>query len=507
MKYFLLYFVLTAAALLQAQPKANVNETPYPYDNPVITHMYTADAAPHVMPDGRVWMVTSVDHEQGGGYATMHEYHSFSSADMVNWVDHGPVLHINDMIGGQEPENEDWALWAPDMIYRNGTYYLYFPLRILHTDTLKPDGGRVVTSYIAVAQSDAPDEKFTVISRRIKGTRGIDPCVFIDDDDTPYLYFGSHWGAPLKDNMVELASEPVQLDVDTDRFMEAIWMHKRGGQYYVSYHTKYNWKLDLNKDTIDDPERKKSELAYSVGDSPLGPFDYKGTFNLEPGAGVENGPRHPDADVVPWRFTLSNHGGIVGYHGQDYLFYHTSALSSWRQDEFKAEGTWTQRSVCIDSLNYTKDGDLKLVQQTLKSVDPVSVEQPFAIPLDFRDAETGRAGLSDGVLMVDAGRTVLRFDNIDLGSGYYYFDMHVLDSAAAARAMIRLDAPDGKLAGTIRLSAGSESCNGGRAQTFLRGADGVRDVYVVLQSEGLLRVQNLRFFAGAPQAVQQDKNQ
>ncbi|MEL7118286.1 MAG: family 43 glycosylhydrolase, partial [Bacteroidota bacterium] len=167
----------------------------YPYGNPVITHMYTADAAPHVMPDGRVWMVTSVDHEEGGGYATMHKYHTFSSADLVNWVDHGEVLNVWEVLGSnQEPENEDWALWAPDMIYHRGKYYLYFPIRILHTDTLRPNGGRVVTSYIAVAESESPDQKFTVINPKIEGTRGIDPSVFIDDDGEKYLYFGNHWG-------------------------------------------------------------------------------------------------------------------------------------------------------------------------------------------------------------------------------------------------------------------------------------------------------------------------
>nr|MBP6411251.1 hypothetical protein [Pseudarcicella sp.] len=69
--------------------KKNTNTKPYPYGNPVIHHMYTADASPRVMPDGKVWMVTSVDDENGGGYSTMHSYHTFSSSDMKSWTDHG----------------------------------------------------------------------------------------------------------------------------------------------------------------------------------------------------------------------------------------------------------------------------------------------------------------------------------------------------------------------------------------------------------------------------------
>ena len=49
---------MALASSMGAQVKKNVNTDPYPYGNPVIRHMYTADAAPHVMPDGRVWMIT-----------------------------------------------------------------------------------------------------------------------------------------------------------------------------------------------------------------------------------------------------------------------------------------------------------------------------------------------------------------------------------------------------------------------------------------------------------------
>jgi hypothetical protein len=108
MKNTLLIFAILCMSAHGFSQKPNIHDpADYPYDNPVITHMYTADAAPHVMPDGRVWMVTSVDHEDGGGYATMHKYHTFSSVDMVHWTDHGEVLHINDLTGGDEPEGED----------------------------------------------------------------------------------------------------------------------------------------------------------------------------------------------------------------------------------------------------------------------------------------------------------------------------------------------------------------------------------------------------------------
>lgn len=97
---------MALASSMGAQVKKNVNTDPYPYGNPVIRHMYTADAAPHVMPDGRVWMITSVDHENGGGYSTMHCYHAFSSSDMVNWTDHGEIFHVNDIRPKDAPASD-----------------------------------------------------------------------------------------------------------------------------------------------------------------------------------------------------------------------------------------------------------------------------------------------------------------------------------------------------------------------------------------------------------------
>jgi len=201
--------------------------------------MYTADAAPHVMPDGKVWMVTSTDREEGGGYSTMPAYHTFSSADMKTWKDHGEVLHINDLIPPGTKPSEKWALWAPDMIYENGKYYLYFPIRVIYEDSVNTKGNKVTRSWIAVAVSDDPRKKFTVINPKVQGTSGIDPAVFRDDDGTNYLLFGHQKIAKLNANMKELEGPVTELNLGTDKFMEAIWMNKRNGMYYLFLYTLY----------------------------------------------------------------------------------------------------------------------------------------------------------------------------------------------------------------------------------------------------------------------------
>jgi hypothetical protein len=77
---------------------------------------------------------------------------------------------------------------------------------------------------------------------------------------------------------------------------------------------------------------------------------------------------------------------------------------------------------------------------------------------------------------------------VDLGSGYYYFGVE--DARGSGRIEVRLDAPDGHLAGTIVPRPGVPS------ETFLRGANGMRDVYLVRHGE--VEFTQPRFFAGAP---------
>lgn len=498
---------LLISPLLLAQPskaiKLNPNTAPYPLGNPVIRHMYTADAAPHVLPDGRVWMITSVDRDEGGGYETMSEYHTFSSADMVSWIDHGRVLHVDSIRPADAPKADKYALWAPDMIYRNGTYYLYFPIRILHTDKTGPNGGRSTSSYLAIATSKHPSQPFTVVVPRMEGTTGIDPSVFIDDDGQAFLYWGHKKVAKLADDMLSLASPVVELPIGTDIFMEASWMHKRGGKYYFNYHTKYNWQTKVTKENHDSPSRKKSELAWSVGNSPLGPLAFGGTLNYEPGVGVSEGPRHPEGNFPPWRYTLSNHGGIVEYHGTDYLFYHTSALSSWRQDYFKAEGTWTQRSVCIDRIEYAADGSPLPVRQTITGVAPVRVNQAFSILPQLPDPASAKDCSQRQGRIVARDGSILPLKGVPLGTGYYYFRTLVHRSPAKARIEVRKDNSDGPLLGTILLDASSPTTNAGKAETFLREARGTSDVYLVFKAEtgAEIEIEKPEFFAGSPQPL------
>jgi hypothetical protein len=311
--------------------------------NPLVNHMYTADPSAHVF-NGKIYIYPSHDIDAGipfndnGDHFGMEDYHVISMEGVnAKAIDNGVALHVNDV---------PWAerqMWAPDAACKNGKYYLYFPAK-------RANG----IFQIGVAISDSPTGPFTPEPEAIKGSYTIDPAVFEDKDGKYYMYFGGIWGgqlqkyrgnkydeaneepsanepalgpivALLSDDMKEFAEEPKEIKIldengevllacDNDRrFFEASWVHKYDGKYYFSYSTG---------DT--------HFICYAIGDSPYGPFTYKGRI-LNP--------------VIGW----TSHHSICEIENEWYLFYHDSSLS---------KGVTHLRSIKVTKIEYNADGSI-----------------------------------------------------------------------------------------------------------------------------------------------------
>ncbi|TDB67556.1 glycoside hydrolase family 43 protein [Arundinibacter roseus] len=311
---------------------------------PLVTHIYTADPSAHVF-KGKIYIYPSHDIEANvpqddeGGHFNMQDYHVLSMKKIGGKVtDHGVALDIKDV---------PWAgrqMWAPDAAYKNGTYFLYFPVKD------KQDVFR-----IGVATSSSPTGPFKAQPEPIAGSYSIDPAVFTDTDGNSYMYFGGIWGGQLqrwhtgtydaslktdlgKDNEPALTAKVVRMSkdmlsfdepvkdvviLDKDgkpllagdhdrRFFEGSWMHTYNGKYYFSYSTG---------DT--------HFLAYATSTSPYGPFTYQGTI-LKP--------------VEGW----TTHHSIVEFKGKWYLFYHDAQVS----------GKTHLRNVKVRELTYREDGSI-----------------------------------------------------------------------------------------------------------------------------------------------------
>ena len=322
-----------------------------PASQPLVTHMYAADPRAHVF-DGRIYVYPSHDIEAGipendfGDHFDMRDCHVLSM-DCVGCevIDHGVALRIEDI---------PWAgrqLWSNDAAHKNGTYYLYFPLK-----------DRDDIFRIGVATSPTPTGPFEPEPEPMPGSFSIDPCAFEDTDGSYYMYFGGVWGgqlqrwrtgtydptvgqepddanpaigpriARLSDDMLTFAEEPREVQIlDPDgnpiraddherRFFEASWMHKYQGKYYFSYSTG---------DT--------HLIVYATGDNPYGPFTYQGVV-LKP--------------VFGW----TTHHSIIEHQGKWYLFYHDSSLSG---------GKTHLRSAKVAELTYRPDGSIVTIDGTI----------------------------------------------------------------------------------------------------------------------------------------------
>ena len=88
--------------------------------NPFITDQFTADPTARVF-EGRVYVYPSHDIpspiDRLKEWFCMADYHVFSSDNLVDWIDHGVIVH-QDSVPWINPES--YAMWAPDCVYRNG---------------------------------------------------------------------------------------------------------------------------------------------------------------------------------------------------------------------------------------------------------------------------------------------------------------------------------------------------------------------------------------------------
>src|SRR5580698_7687536 len=228
--------------------------------NPLITDQYTADPSARVFGD-KVYIYPSHDIPATPGHGranwfVMADYHVFSSGNLTDWTDHGIIVSQNRV---PWVDSNAYAMWAPDCIERNGKYYFYFPA------PFKAGLGR--GNAVGVAIADKPYGPFVPEAMPIKGVLGIDPNVFIDKDGQGYLYWaqGNIFGAKLKDNMLELASDvKVMQGLPTDKGLkEGPYLFERKGIYYLTY-----------PHVADKTER----LEYAVGKSPMGPFEVTGVI-------------------------------------------------------------------------------------------------------------------------------------------------------------------------------------------------------------------------------------
>jgi len=382
--------------------------------NPIIRDQFTADPSARVFGD-RVYVYPSHDINCGTDWFCMKDYHVFSSENLVDWKDHGVIVSQDDVPWVNTNAN---AMWAPDAIERNGTYYFYFPAIADSSTGFK---GR----KIGVATSKTPYGPFTPQATPIKNVNGIDPNVFIDKDGQAYLYWagGNIYVARLKKNMLELASEPkVIANLPDKGLKEGPYMFERNGHYYLTYpHVAH----------------KTERLEYAMSDSPMGPFKVTGVI----------------MDESPECWT--NHHSIINYKGQWYLFYHHNDYSP----DFDKN-----RSVRIDSLFFNTDGTIQKVTPTLRGVGLADASQEIQID---RYSQIGDQGTSTAFLdtsntfkgwktIFDNKNAWIQYNSVDFGKKKFNSVSVKSRSGTGNTLEIHLDNPKGPLVARVTVPKSDE---------------------------------------------------
>ncbi|RYX90460.1 hypothetical protein EON78_06960, partial [bacterium] len=151
------------------------------YNNPVIGTPQKVDREvpdPHVLKwNGEYYLYTSGD--------PITAYHS---TDLVNWQPLGAVLSSSSNAKAWNQSD----VWAPEVIYRNGKFYMYY------TASKKSDDWRVgeMARRVGVAVSNSPKGPFIDSGKPVSQGWAIDGNVFKDPDGGKEYLFYSYLHEP-----------------------------------------------------------------------------------------------------------------------------------------------------------------------------------------------------------------------------------------------------------------------------------------------------------------------
>lgn len=331
MKIFLLYGLMTCLMVVNGYGQQN------PFGNALVPDMI-ADASIEEI-DGTFYCYATTD-GYGRGLDTSGPPVVWISKDFVNWSFDGTYF----------PQAYNEKYWAPSKaVAYNGKYYIY----------------PTINGFMYPAKADSPTGPFSLIKGNTftienrlwerEDVHAIDTEIFIDDDGTPYAFWGRRNVARLKPDMATIDTIYPSIRTRRTEYSEGPIVFKRKGIYYYLY-------------TIGGSE--SYEYYYQMSSvSPLGPWttpehDLVCTTNIETGV---FGP---------------GHGCVFNVNGTDdyYLaFLEYGRWSTNRQTyvnkmEFNSDGTIRQVNVDLNGVGYlhknAKPGQLNIVHAEASSCAP-----------------------------------------------------------------------------------------------------------------------------------------
>jgi len=423
--------------------------------NPIITQKYSADPGVMVY-NGRVYVYATNDGDAATRYNSDNTYgqintiNVMSSADLVNWMDHGSIPAAG---GGGAAR---WASnsWAPCAAWKkiNGKdkFFLYFANN---------------ASGIGVLTADSPTGPFkdpigrALISRQTPNSNVewlFDPAVIVDTDGTGYLYYGG--GVPQGQNANPRTIRVAKLGNDmtsiqgTPQMIDAPWVfedsgiNKIGNTYVYSYCT--NWAGG---------PYGNARIAYMTSNNPMSGFKYQGTCLNNPGDFFQT--------------TGNNHHTIIEFKNKYYIFYH----AEWLNKQILG-GQKGYRTTHVDELPVNGDR-LGNAKGTLSGVSQLGNVDGSA--LNYAASMAWQSGISvkgqGAVTQVNYGRGAWTgVSNVALGNAKSI----TLRASSSSGATVKICAgsENGTVLGYVDIPAGGSLQN---VTGSLSGASGTKNLFFI----------------------------
>lgn len=274
----------------------------------------------------------------------------FSSADMKTWQREKPVFETPPAWAVASVPGYKGHTWAPDIAYHNGEYYLYYSVSAFGKNT----------SCIGVATNktlDPKDKNFKWVDhgKVIQSVPGrdlwnaIDPNLAFDDQQQPWLSFGSFWsgiklvklnqnlkGVAQPEEWYTISKRPREFTVkDEDPgpgAVEAPFIFKKDNYYY----------LFVSFDFCCRGKESTYKIVVGRSDKMTGPYIDKEGISMNEGGGtlVLQGDD---------RWAGLGHNSVYHFDGKDYLIFHAYDSRDEGKPKLRIERlTWTDGWPTVD---------------------------------------------------------------------------------------------------------------------------------------------------------------
>jgi arabinan endo-1,5-alpha-L-arabinosidase len=249
----------------------------------------------------------------------------YSSKDMKNWRKEKPVFSKTpDWVTRAIPNFRGGSMWAPDISFHNGKFYLYYAVSAFGKNTSCI--GLAVTKTLDTASADYNWEDMGKVIQSVPGRdnfNAIDANLVFDENNTPWMTFGSFWGgmklvklnselnAPAQpEQWFTIASRPRNFGTpDTSAGNAAIegpFIFKKDRYYYLFVSWDYCCR----------GERSDYKVVVGRSEKVTGPYLDRNGVDLAKNGGT----LIVQGDGKEWYG--AGHNSAYTFDGKDYIIYH-----------------------------------------------------------------------------------------------------------------------------------------------------------------------------------------